>query len=299
VNTGSFASIRFSVDNHPLTLIEADGTLLEPTQVSGVTTAVAQRYSVLLHANQTNVQNGTFWMRATLQDDMFTYNQPGQNLDIRGVIRCVTTILWSGCGHESLIVLPRYSDGAKTGAPGDPSSADPGPGISGLTNVDGTTTLVPLLPDLAPNATRAVSVTVSFQSTADGRFLGFMNTTSWDPLSGTTTLLSVQQNPTGYAAAGAGLGAGEQLIFTEDSIQVVDLRVVCVYLHATQAFPLIIHAQKDNLDDGDHPFHLHGHRPWMYGYNSGFLLGIRLLTFSCTAMNQNGHRSRALYKRRV
>ena len=23
-------------------------------------------------------------------------------------------------------------------------------------------------------------------------------------------------------------------------------------------------AQKDNLDDGDHPFHLHGHRPWMY-----------------------------------
>jgi iron transport multicopper oxidase len=101
VNTGSFASIRFSVDNHPLTLIEADGTLLEPTQVSGVTIAVAQRYSVLLHANQTNVQNGTFWMRATLQNDMFTYNRPGQNLDIRGIIRCVTTISWSWRGHDS------------------------------------------------------------------------------------------------------------------------------------------------------------------------------------------------------
>lgn len=87
INSGSFAAIRFSVDNHPLTLIEADGTLLTPTQVAGVTVAVAQRYSVLLHANETRVQNGTYWMRATLQGDMFTYVQAGQNVDIRGVIR--------------------------------------------------------------------------------------------------------------------------------------------------------------------------------------------------------------------
>ena len=90
VNTGSFASIRFSVDNHSLTLIEADGTLLAPTEVAGVTVAVAQRYSVLLYATQTSSPNGTYWMRATVQSDMFTYDQPGQNLDIRGVIRyCV------------------------------------------------------------------------------------------------------------------------------------------------------------------------------------------------------------------
>ena len=87
VNSGSFASIRFSVDDHPLTLIEADGTLLAPTQIAGVTVAVAQRYSVLLYANQTSSANGTYWMRATVQSDMFTYDQPGQNLDIRGVIR--------------------------------------------------------------------------------------------------------------------------------------------------------------------------------------------------------------------
>ena len=87
MNTGSFASIRFSVDSHPLTLIEADGTLIEPTPVAGVVLAVAQRYSVLLQANSTTSQNATYWMRATIQDDMFTYDQPGQNLDIRGVIR--------------------------------------------------------------------------------------------------------------------------------------------------------------------------------------------------------------------
>ncbi|KAH9991861.1 multicopper oxidase 2A [Russula vinacea] len=237
VNSGSFPAIRFSVDNHPLTLIEADGTLLAPTQVSGVIVAVAQRYSVLLYTNQTRVQNGTFWMRATLQSDMFLYEQTGQNVDIRGVIR--------------------YSDGAKTGVPGDTASADPGPGVSGLVDVNGTTALVPLEPSPAPNATRAAPVTVSFQSTPDGQFLGFMNDTSWEPLNGTSTLLAVHQNPTGFAPDGVGLGTGDQLLVTADSIQVVDLRV-------------------DNLDDGDHPFHLHGHRPWIMGSGGGRYIGQEL-----------------------
>ncbi|KAI0261865.1 multicopper oxidase 2A [Gloeopeniophorella convolvens] len=236
VNSGSFASIRFSVDNHPLTLIEADGTLLEPTQVAGVTIAVAQRYSVLLHANQTSNLNGTFWMRATVQSDMFTYDQPGQNNDIRGVIR--------------------YSDGAKNGLPGDPASADPGPGVAGLNDVDGTTALAPLEPSPAPNATRSVPVSFSFQNTDDGRFLAFMNGTSWEPLAG-STLLAVRNAPTTYVPEGAALGAGDQLLVTEDSVRVLDVRV-------------------DNLDDGDHPFHLHGHRPWIMGSGAGRYIGQAL-----------------------
>ena len=88
MHTGSFASIRFSVDYHPLTIIEADGTLVEPYTVAGLTLAVAQRYSVLLRTNQTEGA-GRYWMRTFLQSDMFTYDQPGQNLDIRGVLRYV------------------------------------------------------------------------------------------------------------------------------------------------------------------------------------------------------------------
>jgi FtsP/CotA-like multicopper oxidase with cupredoxin domain len=80
----------------PFTLIEADGTLLEPTQVSGVTMAVAQRCSVLLHANQTNVQNGTFWLRATLQNDMFTHYRGART--------------WT----SEAVLLPSYGRGAGT-----------------------------------------------------------------------------------------------------------------------------------------------------------------------------------------
>ena len=85
MNTGSFADIRFSIDNHPLTVIEADGTLLQPYVVSGVTIAIAQRYSVLARTNATG--NGTYWMRTTMQSDMFTYQVWGQNTDVRGILR--------------------------------------------------------------------------------------------------------------------------------------------------------------------------------------------------------------------
>jgi hypothetical protein len=127
-------------------------------------------------------------------------------------------------------VPPRYSDGAQTGMPNYPSSPDPGPGIPGLTNITGTTTLTPLVPGAAPNATLAVSVSFLFQPIANGANLAFLNNTSYQPLKGTTTLLQVQRNPSGYAPLGGGVGAGGQLLLTEDSIQVVDLIVVRVLL---------------------------------------------------------------------
>ncbi|KAI0063945.1 hypothetical protein BV25DRAFT_1801547 [Artomyces pyxidatus] len=236
INAGSFASIRFSVDSHPLTLIEADGTLLTPTTISGVTLAVAQRYSVLLHTNATANANGTYWMRTELQTDMFTYDQPGQNTDVRGIIR--------------------YDDATVTGLPGDPASDDPGPGVSNAADVDGTTALVPLTPDIPLNVTRAVPITFDFQNTDDGRFLGFINSTSWDPLPG-STLMAVRNAPKTFAPDGVSIPNGDQLIVSEDSIQVIDIRI-------------------DNLDDGDHPFHLHGHRPWIMGSGPGRYTGQAL-----------------------
>ena len=55
-----------------------------------------------------------------------------------------------------------------------------------------------------------------------------MNDTSREPLNGTSTLLAVHQNPTEFAPDGVGLGAGDQLLVTADSIHMVDLRVVRV-----------------------------------------------------------------------
>lgn len=99
MHTGSFGSIRFSVDYHTLSIIEVDGTLVAPYNVTGLTLAVAQRYSVLLRTDNTTT-GGPFWMRAELQSDMFTYDEPGQNLDIRGTLRSVLVFL--AAAHVSL-----------------------------------------------------------------------------------------------------------------------------------------------------------------------------------------------------
>lgn len=69
INAGSFAAIQFSVDDHVLTVVEADGTVVEPYRVSNVRIDVAQRYSVLLTTDSTP---GAFWMRATVSSEAFT-----------------------------------------------------------------------------------------------------------------------------------------------------------------------------------------------------------------------------------
>jgi len=51
----------FSIDNHNLTIIEADGELTEPLLVDSINILAGQRYSVILDANQP-VDN--YWLRA-------------------------------------------------------------------------------------------------------------------------------------------------------------------------------------------------------------------------------------------
>ncbi|GJJ09696.1 hypothetical protein Clacol_003920 [Clathrus columnatus] len=135
VNTGSFANIRFSIDWHPLLLIEADGTLIKPVLAEAINIAVAQRYSAVIYTNSTHAQNKTFWMRAQIESDMFRYDQVGQNRDIRGILR-----------YE-----------LADGLPGDPHSPNPGPGVSNILDANGFTHFQPFIPD--PLQTQHGSIT--------------------------------------------------------------------------------------------------------------------------------------------
>ncbi|KAF9351751.1 hypothetical protein BGX26_010278, partial [Mortierella sp. AD094] len=61
INTSAAASFLFSIDNHLLQVIEADGTDLNPIMVESLPINAGQRYSVIVTSNQ-DVQN--YWMRA-------------------------------------------------------------------------------------------------------------------------------------------------------------------------------------------------------------------------------------------
>jgi len=65
--------------------------------------------------------------------------------------------------------------------------------------------------------------------------------------------MAVRRDPANFAIQGSSI-VSEQFMVTEDSIQVVDLIV-------------------DNLDDGPHPFHLHGFRPWIVAAGAGRYIG--------------------------
>ncbi|GJE96101.1 multicopper oxidase [Phanerochaete sordida] len=228
IHTGSLADIRFSVDHHPLTVIEADGTLTAPTVVSGVTLAVAQRYSVLLTTNQ---MGGAYWMRTLQQVDMFTYTLPGQNPDVRGIIR--------------------YGTNDETSVP--PAMHDPGAQLHGknLTDLD-SYTLPPAVLTEVPDNTKFYRVSFEFDNLPSGASLAYMNGTSWTPPNGTNNLLELQKAYKAggaFAPEGSSVEFGNQFFVTEDATEVVDLLL-------------------ENNDDGDHPFHLHGYRPWIVGVGS-------------------------------
>lgn len=79
-----------------------------------------------------------------------------------------------------------------------------------------------------------------------------MNGTSWSALQGTNTLLQVTD---AYLNASlAPYSDASQLLVTNDKIEVFDLVV-------------------NNLDDGSHPFHLHGHTFWIMDSAEGEYTG--------------------------
>jgi iron transport multicopper oxidase len=73
INAGTFAPLRVSVDNHALTIIEADGTPVAPVRVRDLVVHPAQRYSVLVTRDKGDATVEAFWIRARMVEDKFAY----------------------------------------------------------------------------------------------------------------------------------------------------------------------------------------------------------------------------------
>jgi FtsP/CotA-like multicopper oxidase with cupredoxin domain len=68
----------FSIDNHPLWIIEADGEYTKPALVNRLPVAIGQRYSVIVTADQP-VSN--YWIRATLEEGCLLTNDVTINVN--------------------------------------------------------------------------------------------------------------------------------------------------------------------------------------------------------------------------
>ncbi|KAI1421018.1 Cupredoxin [Xylaria sp. FL1777] len=73
INSSSFFSYWFSIDNHTLSIVEIDGIEISPIAARGVYLNIGQRVSVIVTANQTA---GNYYIRATLPETCFLLYAP-------------------------------------------------------------------------------------------------------------------------------------------------------------------------------------------------------------------------------
>lgn len=77
----SLAQIHFSVEDHWLEIIEADGTNLTPVLVEELPIAAGQRYAVILRPKERAVGRKQFVMHTRLDQECFTYVYVFSHLD--------------------------------------------------------------------------------------------------------------------------------------------------------------------------------------------------------------------------
>jgi FtsP/CotA-like multicopper oxidase with cupredoxin domain len=194
INMGTLTEFMFSVDSHLLSVVEADGTSLEPVSVHRVPIHVAQRYSVILATNQTA---GSYNVRAEMQSTCYKLDNANLNT----------------------MVLSTMTYGA---SPSTPNSQDWSDAFPALCLDLNSTMVVPQIVMNPPNSTQTVQVSMSFQQTTQSggtQTLAFMNNTSWEADSTNPTLLQMSK---------AGIQTAfdlNQLVVVNDNITVLDLIV--------------------------------------------------------------------------
>ncbi|KAF9174197.1 hypothetical protein BGX21_004910 [Mortierella sp. AD011] len=193
INTGSFADFHFSIDNHTLTVIEADGVDMQPVDVQRIPIHVAQRYSALVHANQTV---GNYWVRADMNTNCFNVDNPALNPNVPAIIH-----------YE--------------GAPSSQEANSKDWAISAWTPycLDLTSDMLkPALAMDAPAADVQIYMDISFQTITQSHVnLAYVNQTSWVPLMDDATLFQANRGISTFDSS--------QLITTLNTTRTVELIV--------------------------------------------------------------------------
>ncbi|RMD43863.1 hypothetical protein DV735_g1183, partial [Chaetothyriales sp. CBS 134920] len=84
INVGVFASFDVQVDSHTFAITEVDGTDVLPTQTNTLLINPAQRYSIILTANQTGADS--FWLRAGMNAHCFASIVGVEQTEVYGIV---------------------------------------------------------------------------------------------------------------------------------------------------------------------------------------------------------------------
>eukprot|EP01124_Arcella_intermedia_P012158 TRINITY_DN1845_c0_g1_i1.p1 TRINITY_DN1845_c0_g1~~TRINITY_DN1845_c0_g1_i1.p1 ORF type:complete len:538 (+),score=63.41 TRINITY_DN1845_c0_g1_i1:36-1616(+) len=231
VNQAAMAIISFSIDGHQLTVIEVDGVEVNPATFDVVRLNAAQRYSVLVTANQ---PVGTYLMRAEMDPTVFA-SPPVNPMALGNFVVVAGNVPVS---PTPVVTQPLLTPVVLSGNPIIPPT---------ITNplaipfIESPTVLSPLVPNPPPPSTTTYPVELTFAPSIlhAGANRGFLNGIHFTPP--VTPVASFLE----YIRANVPLPIGVNSR-TFNLNEVVD-----IYLF--------------NNDPGEHPFHLHGHTFWVIG----------------------------------
>jgi len=221
INTGAFGEFQVSIDNHTIQVIEADSTMVQPVTVNRLPIHIAQRYSILFHANQTATN---YWFRAHMNDLCFSAENPILDTDVRALI-------------------------TYTNSTSDPTeSVDWSSALDAACEDLSPSSLVPYDPLPAPQVDTTYTIEVSFQIGDFALDKAYVNSTTWVP----------DNTPTLNQAV-AGLHANNATFTTSGVSTAFDASQLVIDVPTYKVIDILI----NSLDEGAHPFHLHGHQFWI------------------------------------
>jgi FtsP/CotA-like multicopper oxidase with cupredoxin domain len=245
ISAGAFSEFDFSIDDHVLTVVEADGTNTEPLNVETVRLSNAQRYSVLVKTKSSS-DSGGFWLRASMNTYCYDGDNPNLDANLKAILSypTLTQKIIDNDGHVDEAYQPRTNKSRELDGSIRCQELDP-------------SLLVPAVPIKVPPADEFIAIDASFQIGARAISLGYFNDSTYIPTSGIPNLQklhdaaqtanqSVLSHETNTPA-----WADNQFIVTIDKPKVIDLLI-------------------NNYDDGAHPFHLHGYKMWELAHGQGY-----------------------------
>ena len=241
INAGAFAEFQISVDEHPFTVTEVDGTTVKAAEYDRLNINPAQRYSIVIDtASETS---DAFWLRAKMLTTCFQDPDPRMNAEAKAIIKY---------GAPDMMLadeLPQSQDLVQ------------GPDLECR---DMNITDLVALPEMAApaHADATFYLRSNFEIGAWQLSRGMFNGSSWRPdvqrpvlhrmLDGLHAADPAFYNTTGAAFVNDdAFDTSRELVIQTEGLQTIDLLV-------------------SNFDDGNHPLHLHGYKFFVLAQGHGY-----------------------------
>ncbi|PKY54963.1 Cupredoxin [Rhizophagus irregularis] len=214
-----FRRFFFSIDKHEMEVIEVEGSYTKRNKIHRLPINVAQRYSVIVTANQP-VDN--YVMRSEFQKTCMP--------DEASKLPVITAIV-------------HYDGAPEDSAPKDAPWKD---FLEECIDLDHKT-LQPLYEEKVPEATKEMELVIAFHNDSLGIVKAFLNESTYVPDIYSPSLLKA------FAGQIYDLPPARNAFILDNFGEVVDISFI-------------------NTDEGEHPFHIHGHQFWVLGTGNGTIV---------------------------